>query len=200
MEHQQKNRMWPLILVAAVLLCGYWYLRVQPRTNRSLTAQDVIAEMQSRAQLAVKDAKTEFDAVLDYSPESVETVESVLAQIHNSHVANPIPDAELNRHALKWGGYVGEVIKRVRTAEWKLDSDVGGDASLPIVYDDSSESFPVRWCYKRIVNGDEDNVWHKFTILVMNRESDLGDAITFAPGDTDGEAEVAEPSDEREPE
>lgn len=199
MEHQ-KNRMWPFILVIAVLLSGYWYLRVRPRTNRSPTTQEVIAEMQSRAQLAVENAKAEFDAVLDYSPESVETVESVLSQIHDSHVANPIPSAELNRHALKWGAYLGEVIKRLRTAEWKFDSDVGGDASLPVVYADNSETFPVRWCYKRIVNGDEDNVWHKFTLLVMNRDSDLGDGITFGPSDADGHAEVADPNERREPE
>jgi hypothetical protein len=200
MEHQPKNRIWLFIVVVALLLFAYWYLRVRPGTNRTLTTQDVIADMQSRARLAVKDAKTEFNADLDFSPESVETVESVLAQIHNLHAANPIPDSELNRHALKWGGYIGEVIKRVRTAEWKLDSDVGGAASLPIVYDDARESFPVRWCYKRIVNGDEDNVWHKFTILVMSRDADPGDASTIASGDADGDAEVANPSVEREPE
>ena len=99
---------------------------------------------------------------------------------------------------MKWGGYVGEVIKRVRSAEWKLDSDVGGDGSLPIVYDDNGESFPVRWCYKRIVSGDEDNVWHKFTILVTNRDTDFSDAITFEPGDANGDAGVAEPNDAAE--
>jgi hypothetical protein len=200
MEQQRNKRMWPYVLLAAAILCDYWYLRNRPGTSQSLTTQDVIAEMQSRAQLALTDAKDEFDVVLDFSPDSVESLESVLAQIHELHAANPIPDAELNRHALKWGGYVGEVIKRVRTAEWKLDSDVGGDASLPIVYDDDSESFPVRWCYKRIINGDEDNVWHKFTLLAINRDTDFGDAITFAPGDADGDAEVAEQPDEREPE
>jgi hypothetical protein len=195
-------RMWTfiLVLVAAALLGGYWYLRVRPRKSQTLTAQDVIKEMQFRADLAVKDAKNEFNVVLDYSPESIETVESVLAQIHASHAANPIADAELNRHALKWGGYVGEVIKRVRPAEWKLDSKVGGAGSFPIVYAEKGESFPVGWCYRRIVNGDEDNVWHKFTTFVMNRDAASGEGITFSPGERAGAAEVAEQPDEREPE
>jgi hypothetical protein len=199
MDPPYKNRMWLYIAIAIVVLWGYWYVRVRPRTQDSLAAKDLVAEMQSRAQLAVNDAKIEFNADLDYSPDSIETVDSILAQIHNAHVATPLSDAELNRSALKWGGYLGEVIKRVRAAEWRLNSDVGGEASLPIVYEDNSESFPVRWCYKRIVNGDEDNVWHKFTILVTNRDSDLGDPISFAARGEDGDIEVEEPSDLHEP-
>lgn len=163
--------MRPTLILAGIVLgvVVYWYLR--SRSEPTITTQDAIAEMKSRAQLAVATAETEYDADLDYSPDSVETVESILAQLHQQHSESPISEADLIRHALKWGGYVGEVIKRVRTAEWQIDSEVGGEGSLPIVYEDDGESFPVRWCYKRIVNGTEDNVWHKFKVFVLNRDS-----------------------------
>ena len=95
------------ISLAAQLLSGYWYLRVRPQDSHTLIRDDVIAEMQFRADLAVKDAKDQFNEVLDFSPDSIETVESVHAQIHESHATNQIPDAELIRHALNWGGYIG---------------------------------------------------------------------------------------------
>ncbi|PQO33258.1 hypothetical protein C5Y96_10415 [Blastopirellula marina] len=162
------------VTIAVALVIGYWFLRRQQNADRPLTDQDAIAEMQSRAQRAVADAKSEYGVDLDFSPDSIQSLESILEQVHQSHAANSISETELTRHALKWGGYLGEVIKQVQTAEWKLNSQINGEGSLPIVYEDESESFPVAWCHKRIVNGDEDNVWTKFTILVVNRDADLG--------------------------
>jgi hypothetical protein len=37
------------------------------------------------------------------------------------------------------------------------------------------------WCLKRIVNGPEDNVWDKFNLLVVNRDSEPSGAVTFFP-------------------
>ena len=171
-SHYLRNHPMRTALILIGLVLGVFiYAWLRPRSEPKLTIQDAIAEMESRAKQAVLDAKSEYAANLDYSPASVETVESILAQLHQQHIENPISEAELIRHALKWGGYIGEVIKQVHTAEWQIDSEVGGEGSLPIVYEDNSESFPVRWCYKRIVNGEEDNVWHKFTVFVLNRDS-----------------------------
>jgi hypothetical protein len=130
----------------------------------------VAEEMWLRARQAIEAAARDFDARLDYSPESVEKVEEILGKIHNRHAQAPLSDFELVRESLRWGAYVGEVIQRVRPCLWALDSVAGGRGSLPVVYGDRSESFPVRWCYKRIANGEEDNVWHKFTILVLERD------------------------------
>jgi hypothetical protein len=29
----------------------------------------------------------------------------------------------------------------------------------------AGRSYPMGWCYKRITNGAEDNVWYKYTVL-----------------------------------
>lgn len=68
------------------------------------------------------------------------------------------------------GAYLGELMKIVRPCRWALDSQGNGAGSLPVVFADKSETFPVTWCSKRIKNGDEDNVWHKFQILVIDRD------------------------------
>ena len=61
---------------------------------------------------------------------------------------------------------------------------VAGLGSLPIRWGEH-ESFPIGWCGKRIINCDEDNVWSKFRILLLD---DGKDAMTFSPdgGDRGG--------------
>lgn len=157
-----------VLVLASVSVLAWWMSH--RRSSSKLSARDVIAEMQLRASQAVEEASSKHHVKLDFTPESVERVESILADLHDTHRRSSIDDQKLVKEALKWGGYIGEAIKRQRTSEWAVDSAVGGPGSFPIVYADEDESFPVRWCYKRIVNGAEDNVWHKFEILVLNRD------------------------------
>lgn len=166
--------------------------------HETLSSAEVIEEMKARAASAVVDARDTYSIELDYSPNSIKEVERILDKIHRRHREEPIDNAELNRLKLEWGGYVGEVIKRLRKAEWQLDSKIAGPGSLPVVYENSGESFPVMWCLKRIVNGPEDNVWDKFNLLVVNRDSEPTGAITFFPDGTVTGLDTAEQSDGHE--
>ncbi len=166
--------------------------------HETLSNADVIEEMRVRAASAVVDARDNHSIELDYSSDSIEEVERILDKIHRQHLQEPIDNAELNRLKLEWGGYVGEVIKRLRNAEWQLDSKIAGPGSLPVVYEKSGESFPVMWCLKRIVNGAEDNVWDKFNLLVVNRDSEPSGAVTFYPDGTVTGLETAEQTDGHE--
>ncbi|QDT47991.1 hypothetical protein Pan258_20310 [Symmachiella dynata] len=196
MEKHRSQMIWPFLIIATLLIAGSWYLQTKRRATESrLTHQEVIAEMRKRAELAVADAKKEYDIDLDFSPESVEDLDEILQQIHESHQSTPLASIELRRHSLKWGGYIGEVSKRIRDCEWAVDSKIGGKGDYPIVYKDRSESFPIGWCLRRIVNGEEDNVWHKFTYLVVNRDGDYLDALTEAGAQFSEESGEAEPND-----
>ena len=66
------------------------------------------------------------------------------------------------------------------------------------MYDDNSERFPVRWCYNRIINGFEDNVWHKFTVFVINRGAEFDETITSGPRGATAGTEAADPGGESE--
>ena len=156
-----------LILVVVVALFFIWSFN-QRASMPNLSQNDLEEEMKLRATYAVKSAKNDYDIILDYSPESVELIEEILSKIHNQHQREPYSDTQLTKEALKWGAYLGEVIKIQKSAEWKPDSEVGGPGSLPLYYGKNSASFPVRWCYKRIINGEEDNVFHKY-MYVMNQ-------------------------------
>jgi hypothetical protein len=147
-----------------------WQRHDRAKTSRVISDLDVAKEMRLRAAQAVRTAASEYQTVLDYRPESVEKVEMILGRIHDRHRQSPLSNSEVVKESLKWGAYVGEVIKTVQPARWGVDSQGNGPGSLPLVYRSGGESFPVLWSYKRITNGDEDNVWHKFTLLVVDRD------------------------------
>jgi hypothetical protein len=65
----------------------------------------------------------------------------------------------------------------MHNGSWAIDHEVAGPGSFPIRWGDH-ESFPIGWCGKRIINGEEDNVWFKFRALLLG---DAKDAMTFTP-------------------
>jgi hypothetical protein len=124
--------------------------------------------MASLSAQAVKRAGSSYGVNLDYSPDSVKEVEKILAAKYELQKAHPMAETEIADAADLWGAYIGEVVKRVHPAHWVRDSDVAGKNALPIVYEDhSGESYPCAWVYRRLKNGDEDNVWVKFHLLTQ---------------------------------
>lgn len=46
-------------------------------------------------------------------------------------------------------------------------------ATLPLVFGTQDEVYPCAWVYKRLTNGDEDNVVYKFQTLVVDRDKNV---------------------------
>ena len=184
---QRQNLAWRLWLVLALLTGAglyAWHRYRRPQQQATFSDREVAAELRGRARQALLTAAQDYHTALDFSPESVERVEEILGKIHERHLQSPLSNSELVKESLKWGAYIGEVIKTVRPCQWAIDSTGGGAGSFPIVYADKSESFPIGWCHKRITIGEEDNVWHKFLILVVDR--DKPGAIEFKPDAGEG--------------
>jgi hypothetical protein len=106
--------------------------------------------------------------VLDYSEESIQKAEFVLGKLHDEDRAGKLTKGT-NGLAMAMGAYVGECIRRHEAdAHWERDHPVGGEKSYPLHWR-GGESFPMAWCYKRIVNGPEDNIWVKYTLIREGR-------------------------------
>jgi len=112
----------------------------------------------------------EYSKSMDYSPSSIEQVESILSILHEKHRAQPFSEDELTKEVNIWGAYIGEVAKRVRAGVWRQDSNVSGKDAMPLVHDNQNEIYPLAWVYKRITNGPEDNVWSKFQLTYFRDE------------------------------
>jgi hypothetical protein len=124
---------------------------------------------------AVRDADSNQHIKLDYSPESVKSVEHILGKLHEMYVRNP---ASISVRGLSaaYGAYIGEVIRRSETGvHWERDHPVFGEKSYPL-YWGKGVSNPLGWCQKRIIDGEDDDVWVKYSILKQNN-GDLGSLI-----------------------
>jgi hypothetical protein len=157
-----------LILVAIVVFAGIAIYSSQKKSPQKTEFKNTDEMMTYLAAEAVKDAEKENHIALDYSVESIEKVEAVLSKIHEQYLKDKSSIA-VNGLAMAYGAYIGEVIKRTEpNAKWERDHPVAGEKAYPIHWR-GSESFPCGWCYKRITNGPEDNVWHKYQILKQQR-------------------------------
>jgi hypothetical protein len=126
---------------------------------------------------AVKDAKENNQVALDYTPDSIQHVENILGHLHDKYIKNP-SSVSANGLALAYGAYIGEVIRRSEVdAKWERDDPVGGEKSYPITWG-GGHSYPMAWCYHRIVNGPEDNVWIKYRVLKEQRDEKRGKTAT----------------------
>lgn len=89
-----------------------------------------------------------------------------LGNLHD-HYAKNSSSVSVKGLASAYGAYIGEVIRRSEPgAKWERDDEVGGEKSYPIIWGTGlGHSYPMAWCYRRIVNGPEDNVWVKYSVL-----------------------------------
>jgi hypothetical protein len=139
--------------------------------------EDIQLGMREMADRAVQMAKADHGITLDYTVESVERVESILASLHERHAQQPLLQEQLSQLSVRYGAYVGEVIRREWGGRWEQGHPVAGPGSFPLV-SQGRRSFPINWCFKRITNGAEDNVWHKLQVIYVQGDSG---GVTFYP-------------------
>ena len=76
-------------------------------------------------------------------------------------------DSGIRGIALEFAAYIVEVIDRnYGPVDWQRDDSNFGIDTFPL-YWRSATLFPFAWCQKRIFDGPADNVWSKFSVLVI---------------------------------
>ncbi|WP_090650265.1 hypothetical protein [Asticcacaulis taihuensis] len=87
--------------------------------------------MEAYAADAVDYARDTYGKVLDFSPESLDELEAIAAQLHKSFPKSflskffkPRPsDAQLDSMSKLLGGYLGEVIRRKMGGSWNINEE-----------------------------------------------------------------------------
>jgi len=157
-----------LAVIAILVFAGIAIYHTQKKTPQKGEFKSADELMQFMAGEAVKKAEKENQTKLDYSVQSIEKVETILSKLHEQYVKDKDSIA-VNDLSMAYGAYIGEVIKRSEPGvRWGIDHPVAGDKSYPL-YWKGGESFPWGWCFKRIMNGPEDNVWHKYLLVKQQR-------------------------------
>lgn len=130
--------------------------------------QSIDHMMQSYADDAVQAAQDRFGFQLDYSPESIRSLETILAGVGAS------PDLsekdKVEEQVRVWGGYLGEVVRRQWNGAWDLIQYPGRAEAMPALTISGSQIYPLMKIYRRLTVGESENVW-KFYEQVRDRLS-----------------------------
>ncbi len=103
--------------------------------------------MQSYAETAVRLAAEDHGMTLDYSPESIPRLETVLA------ARVPVPAGEQEEATRLWGGYYGEIFRRHWPAEWIMAVYPGGQFAMPALDVGGSQIYPLLKVFRRLTIG-----------------------------------------------
>ncbi len=141
--------------------------------------------VQDFAQGAV-DIARQFSITLDYSEDSLQQVESILAQLHNelrggpAGVASPQPappSDQMEMMCKLWGGYFGEVVRRRWGGEWTIETYPGGNFATLTLTLPAGKIFPSIKVYRRLTEGAQDNVWQFYQSMRPKLAAAPGSAV-----------------------
>jgi hypothetical protein len=123
---------------------------------------DLAAMMEGYAQAAVELARKEFERELDFSADSVDTLDDILVVVSES------PDKDIDFEVRLWGSYLGEVLRRRYVGGWEMTQYPGGTVAVPAVDVRGSRLFPLMKVYKRLTAGEEEDL-RSFYAMVTER-------------------------------
>jgi hypothetical protein len=129
--------------------------------------EEMIALRQKLSGLAERIALG-FKLTLDYSEQSVDRVEKVLAAIHVDYKKTRSEDG-IRGIALNFAAYLVTVLERLYgPVIWRRDHPEMGEETFPVEWRGVT-LFPYGWCLKRIVDGPGDDIRSKWKALVSPR-------------------------------
>lgn len=113
---------------------------------------------------AVDTAKRNFKTDLNFSEESIKSVESILDQLNKTlKSAKPSNDTILS-FAKQFAGYIGQVMRIRWGGQW-VDENEYSIKNGPALRTRSQDLFLLSKVYRRITTGQEDNVWHFYQVI-----------------------------------
>ena len=118
--------------------------------------------MEGYAQAAVETAKSDYRQTLDYSADSISTLDEIIVLLSDS------PEIDLDFESRLWGSYLGEVIRSRYAGSWEMTQYPGGQLAVPAVEVRGSRLFPLMKIYRRLTNGEEEDL-RTFYNMVIER-------------------------------
>lgn len=104
------------------------------------------------AEEAVLQAASSHGMMLDFSPESVARLETVLA------AESPVAGSDLEWATKLWGSYFGEVFRHNHPAEWVMSVYPGSQMSMPALDAHGSQLYPLLKVQRRLTMGPAEDL------------------------------------------
>ena len=118
--------------------------------------------MEGYARSAAALARDEFHRELDFSADSIDTLDDVLVLVGES------PEVDVDFEVRLWGSYLGEVLRRRYAGTWEMTQYPGGAVAVPAVEVRGSRLFPLLKVYRRLTTGEEEDL-RAFYAMVTER-------------------------------
>lgn len=130
------------------------------RKNLEATAfPSLEAMMQGYAQAAADLARKQFRRNLDFSSESIDGLDEILVLVGEA------PELDIDFEVRLWGSYLGEVLRRRYAGDWEMTKYPGGEMAVPAVEVRGSRLFPLMKVYRRLTEGEEEDLRSFFTMV-----------------------------------
>lgn len=123
---------------------------------------DLGAMMEGYARAAAQRARIEYSQELDFTANSIETLDEIVTLVGES------PELDLEFEVRLWGSYLGEVVRRRYAAAWEMTQYPGEIAAVPAVEVHGSRLFPLTKLFRRLTQGDEEDL-STFYAMVTDR-------------------------------
>ncbi len=129
--------------------------------------------MAAAAESAIQHAKKHWSTDLDYSPKSIEDVELILARMYESIPRGFLSklfkkkpsDEQMAQICVAYGAYIGEVFRREFGGTWSKENIMDQQDVLALKFTDQNMIFPPGKVWKRLQNGEEDNVYFFYQVI-----------------------------------
>lgn len=125
----------------------------------SVSFPDLGAMMDGYARAAAEVARKEFRQNLDFSSESIDSLDEILVRVGES------PELDVDFEVRLWGSYLGEVLRRRYAGSWEMTQYPGGVAAVPAVDLRGSRLFPLMKVYRRLTEGEEEDLRAFFSMV-----------------------------------
>ena len=130
--------------------------------------------MEAYALEAVNLAQTTSQQKLDFSEDSIKTLEKILDAIHKSiprdvlqkRIRGVAGSEIVDQVCNTYGAYIGEVMRRNIGGEWMLDDKFSPGRKIVSLRVGHLQTFPTSKVLKRILDGPGDDVWFYYRVFI----------------------------------
>jgi len=156
--------------IVSLFLIAFIFNSCEPKVKDNIENENGMTKVQKRlTELAINDAK-KHNIKLDFSNESIKEVENILSAVHDEYNKTK-NEKNLNDIALKYSAYIITVIeKNFEKGKWERNDPVFGEDSYTF-YWRGGAYYIYSWCLKRIIEGEQDNIWIKYKLSILQNNN-----------------------------
>lgn len=117
--------------------------------------------MRESADDAIKTSREEFAIELDFSPESIALVDTVILKFLDTYNDQVLEDKAVFTICNIYGAYIGETFRKLAGGQWQYNLQDEEAPSIMLMYQEKTFAF-AGICYERLVNDSSVSVQRYF--------------------------------------